>query len=132
MRPSGRYGQVLLLVTAVLIGPGCVWLAAAGGAAAGAGAAVFYLGRLEQTVDGSVEEVYQAALETLEAENLPVIEKKVDSMTARVESEYADEKHIWIQMEEVAPERTKVWVRVGIVGDKDRSSRLLDGIKSRL
>jgi hypothetical protein len=124
--------MALCLALGLLACTGCQVVLLAGAAAAGAGAAIWHGGKLVQTVEAPLQVTYEAALDALEEDGLPIIEQRADSVTAHIESEYADDKHVWIDMEAVGDTHTEVKVRVGLVGDKDRSLRILDGIKERL
>jgi len=118
---------IMALAMVTLSVSGCFWLAV--GAVGGVAGAVYYEGRLEQTLNADVAKCHRAAEQTLADLKLRVIENRVDAVTAHLESRYADSKRVWIDMEAVGSGSTKVTVRVGVVGDKDRSLAILDGIK---
>ncbi len=122
---------VLMLVAVAVVSSGCPLLVAAG--VGGAGAAAYYGGRLEQTMEATVSETCEAAVSALEGEGLPLYEKKVDSATAHIESEYADGKNVWIDADRISEKSTKVTVRVGgVVPDKQRAFDIMDAIEKRL
>ncbi len=118
-----------LLVTAA---GGCLAAAAVGGAAAGAGAATYYVGSYEQTLHAPLEQVYAAAGATLRAQGLDIESEKRDKVTGHLEAEYADGKHVWLNMEAQADGTTLFSVRVGLVPDKDREATILADVKKRL
>ena len=127
--------RALLLVTvagACVLSAGCLFLAAAGGAAAGAGAAIYYSGRLEKTVSAPLADTYEAALAALEREELPVVERRRDALTGRITSRYADDKQVWIDLEAVDGGFTRVRIRVGVIGDEQRATRLMSAIEAGL
>lgn len=109
---------------------GCVALAV--GAAGGAAGVVHVKGRLVDKINAPVERVYNASLSMLAAKGLPVIEQRADVASARIKSEYKDDKDIWIEIEAITSEVCEIRIRVGLTGDQDRSIDLLEGIKSRL
>jgi len=118
----------LMLAAAWLLG-GCVWLLVGGGAAAaGAGAAIYYKGRLEQTLQAPIGKVHTACVSALKYFELPILDDKVDKLTGHLESQYADGKHVWIDLKADGG-FTKVTIRVGLLGDEDRAMQILDRIK---
>lgn len=120
-----RWAAAVLAVT-MLAASGCFWLVV--GAAAGGSAAVYYQGRLEQTLDADLKTCHVAAERALADLKLRPTRNRADAATAHLESSYADGKRVWIDMEAVG-NATQVTVRVGLIGDKDRSLKILDGIK---
>ncbi len=125
----GRRLIASLLSAFLLALCGC-WVVAAG--AVGAAAATYYAGKVEQTLDAPVPRTYEAALAALEGQGLHPFQKRSDKVSAHVEAEYADGKHVWITMEAVGAGATKVTVRVGIVPDKDRAFALMAAIQDAL
>lgn len=129
---AGSRALLLLLIAGSVCSAGCQVLLLAGGAAAGAGAVIWHEGRLEQNLDAPLAQTVQAAEDALEALGLPVLESKADKLTAHLESEYADGKHVWIDMEALSEATTRARIRVGVMGDKERALNVLDAIKDRL
>lgn len=123
---------VVVCAALVAVAGGCLAAAAAGGAAAGAGAATYYVGKIQETFDAPVAKVYDAAVATLQQQGLELAVQKQDNVTGHLESEYADGKHVWIDMEALPEGGTKVSVRVGLMPDKDRAKTILDGIRKKL
>ena len=109
---------------------GCVALAVGG--AAGAAGVMYHEGRLVDKVNAPLERAYSASLATLEAKKLIVTSKSADVANAHIKSKYADDKEIWIDIEAITSEVCEIKIRVGVMGDQDRSIELLEGIKSRL
>jgi hypothetical protein len=125
---------VCLAVCVPLLGAaaGCLAAVAVGGAAAGAGAATYYVGQYEQTFDAPVAKVYAAASAVLRAQGLELTVERRDKVSGHLESEYADGKHVWIDMEAQPDGATKLSVRVGLVPDKDRALAIIEGVKKGL
>lgn len=121
--------SALLIVSTVYL-TGCFALFV--GAAAGAGGVIWVTGKLQQDVNASVEKVHRAAIAALKKLELPVITDKKDTMTARIESQYVDGKHVWIDIDYTSQTSTKLSIRVGTLGDEVRSREILDQIKKRL
>jgi Protein of unknown function (DUF3568) len=130
-----RIGKLMCVAAcAALLGVagGCLAVVAAGGAAAGAGAATLYMGKYEQTFAAPLPKVHDAALAVLRAQGLQVQVDKRDSLTAHLETEYADGKHVWVDLLAQPQDHTKVTVRVGLLPDTERELAILDGIKKKL
>jgi len=127
-----RVTTVGLCAVLAMVCGGCFLLVAGGSAAAGAGAATYYMGKFEQTFYAPLPRVYDAAVATLTDQGLELQEQKHDKLTAHLESAYADGKHVWIDMVLEPPQNTAVTVRVGILPDKERALLILKGIGRRL
>ena len=63
---------------------------------------------------------------------LPVLKKKGDQLTASLESEFADGKHVWIDIEARDESSSQIGIRVGLLGDEQRSRRVLKAIHQHL
>src|SRR3989338_4330259 len=120
----------VLLLTASIQASGCFALFV--GAAVGAGGAMWMTGKLQQSVNASVYRTHNAALGALRKLQLPVIVDRKDKSTAKIESEYADGKHVWIDLEYQSKNVTKVEIRVGTLGDEVRSREILDNLTRQL
>lgn len=112
---------------------GCELLVIGGLAAgAGAGTAIYFKGRLEDSLDASLAKSRTAALATLREMSLPVLSDKTHPNMARIESESADGRGIRIDLEATASNKTSIIVRVGMMGDEELSKELLSRIKGKL
>ena len=89
--------SVALLLCLVAM-PGCLL---AVGAAGGAGGVVYYKGTLSEYVDYPVNEIYQSTLKVLDSRNLPLYSDTHDSYKAKLTSELANGKNIWIDIDSV-------------------------------
>lgn len=121
---------LLVWVVPAFLCSGCVALVA--GAAGGTTGAAYVMGKLQDEINHPVPAVHQATVAALKALDLPLSENRADQMTARVESEFSDGKHVTIDLESFANARTQVTIRVGLIGDEARSLRILDAIKKQL
>ena len=122
-----RIAVVLVVVSSLA---GCVALAVGG--AAGAGGVMYVKGRVVDKVNAPIEKAYNASLAMLASKKLPVNSKSADVAAAHIKSKYADDKEIWIDIEAITSEVCEIKVRVGVMGDQDRSIDLIEGIKARL
>ena len=123
--------RVCSVVMVTVLCSGCFGVFVAG-AAGGAAGAIFVKGRLVELVSSSVSDVHMASREALSELGLPIIEDSVDHRTARLRSEYADGKQVWINIETEGLSDTKIIVRVGAFGDQQRSRDILARIKRNL
>jgi TolA-binding protein len=121
---------ILSLMVGLLSSSGCAALVV--GAAAGAGGAVYVMGKLQEEVTHPVPTVHQAAVKGLQDLQLPILENKADQLTARLESHLADDRRIWMNLEAVDKERTLLTIRVGLMGDEAQSRRILEAVKKHL
>jgi uncharacterized protein (UPF0333 family) len=121
---------VYVLVVLYILNSGCA--AVVVGAGAGAAGAIWYKGKLEETVAASVPNVHQAVRAGLKDLNITITEDRHDGLTAEVRAVLADGKKVWIDAESVGASTTKLTIRVGVFGDKDFSLRIRDAIKRHL
>jgi hypothetical protein len=49
-----------------------------------------------------------------------------------MESEFADGTNVWIDAQSIAEGRTKLTIRVGVLGDEARARRVYEAIKQHL
>ncbi len=109
---------------------GCLALLAGG--AAGAGSVVYVKGQLRETMDATVTAVHSASVATLKELGLPAIEDKYDELSAKMKSRFADGQDVWIDIEYITVQSSRLTIRVGIMGDERKSRQILDGIHRHL
>lgn len=102
------------------------------GAAGGAAGAVYVMGKLTEEVRYDVPTVHQAAKSALQDLELTPTEDRADKLSAHMESKFADDTRVWIDMDSLEDSRTKMTIRVGLTGDEGRSRKILDKIKAHL
>lgn len=120
---------VMLVATSLNL-TGCFALVV--GAAAGAGGVIWAKGKLSQDVNSTIDRAYSASIASLKRLELPIMVDKKDKSSGRIESEYADGKHVWIDLDYVTKTTTKIEVRVGTLGDQVRSQEIMDNILRHL
>ena len=130
MKQWRRGGRLLIGLVLACLCSGCVALAV--GAAGGVAGAVYVMGKLQEELPYPIATVHDAALQGLRDLDLPVLEDKTDKLAAHVESKLADGTHVWIDLDSVGDSRTKLTIRIGVVGDESRSRKILDAIKKHL
>lgn len=122
--------SVLLAAALPILCSGCLALAV--GVTGGAAGAVYVMGKLQEELTLPVPAVHKAAVVGVKDLGLPIVDDKGDKLTAHLESEFADGKHVWIDLDSVADFRTQITIRVGILGDEVRSRKILAAIKAHL
>jgi hypothetical protein len=108
---------------------GCLLLLGAG---AGAGGAVYIMGKIEDEIDASVSKLQRATVRGLGSLNMPVVKEHKDQLSAEVASKTADESTVRIHITSITPSRSKISIRVGLMGDERRSRQILGAISSYL
>ena len=110
---------------------GCIPLLVGG--AAGAGTAAWLAQKLTQEFPASYGRTVDATEKALKSMQLKIIAiNRTDNVT-KFRSEDASGKAIWIDIIRIAPDSTKVQIRVGAVSsDKEFASQVLQRIQSYL
>jgi hypothetical protein len=128
-----QYWLILVLTGSLVMGgSGCAVVLFGAGAGAGVAGATYVMGKLEDEIDAPLSKVRRASVAALKSLDLPVDKDRADKMAAELESETADEKKIWISITALTPSRSKIVIRVGIMGDETRSRRILEAIHAHL
>jgi len=110
---------------------GCFALFA--GAAAGAGTAVWLSDKLTQEFPAPYDRTINATKTALRSLKLKVTKETRKDDVAQIRSKYTDGKDIWIDINKITENSTKVSVRVGAVNsDKEASDKILKRIQSYL
>jgi hypothetical protein len=128
-----RFKNLLVLLTFMYFAitfAGCAALLLGG--AAGAGSVVYVKGQLKEDITVSVPAVHKASISTLKDLNLPIIEDSHDKLSAKIKSRFASGEDVWIDIESVTAESSKITIRVGVLGDQYKSRQILDGIHRHL
>ncbi|MED7788846.1 DUF3568 domain-containing protein [Francisella sp. 19X1-34] len=104
------------------------------GAAAGAGTIAYVQGTYSMNMDGSIKDVYNAALEAVQNNNDYVITKKdITPTEATIEGNTkVDSTDFSIEVEKLTSNASKVSIKFGTFGDKTASATLMDQIQKNL
>jgi hypothetical protein len=102
------------------------------GGAVGAGSVVYIKGQLKEDMAVSVRRVHDATIPALKELGLPIIEDNHDRLSASMKSRTADGSDVWIAVESVTQDSSKITVRVGLIGDERKSRQILDAIHRHL
>lgn len=133
IRLTKNYGFMLLcVVLAMSIMSGCAVVLFGAGAGAGVAGATYVMGKLEDEVNAPVPKVQRATVAGLKSLELPVDKERGDKLSAELESETADQKKIWVSITSLTSSRSKIVIRVGLLGDEFRSRQILQAIHARL
>ncbi len=122
--------SLALVVAFSVFCSGCIPLLV--GAAAGAGGIIWVKGKLKQEILEPLDVVHAAAVKGLQKMELPVIVDNKDQLTAKLESEFADRARVWIDLEALTDKSTRIEIRVGTLGDEQRSREILNSIEQYL
>lgn len=128
-----RRAAVAACLLALTLLTGCELLLLGGLAAgAGAGTAIYFKGRLEDSLDASLSKSRSVTLAVMREMSLPVLSDKSHPNMARIESKTSDGRNVRIELEATASHSTAIIIRVGIMGDEDMSKEILSRIRAKL
>ncbi len=113
--------SALLIVLLCFSLSGC-WFALGG--AAGGGAAIYYKGWLREDTARNMHTVHEAILKATEEKNIHVEEETRRTDLVRLRGRYQDGTNVWINIEYLAANTSRINIRVGILGDESRSRAL--------
>ncbi len=131
MRNFKNIAVVLCVLTVgVLTMSGCLPLLV--GAAAGAGGLAWANGDLEQNVNTSNERVHSAVIKALNSLKITVKSDQSDRLKSRVKAEFSDGEGVAVDTDALTEKATKIKVRVGLIGDKQKSEMILNAILKNL
>ena len=130
LKQAVRVRRLVLCLVLWAFSSGCVALAV--GAAGGVAGAVYVMGKLKDEVNHDVPAVHAATVAAMKDLDLKLSEDKADQVSAHLESEFADGKHVWIDLESIPENRTNLTIRVGLTGDEMRARKIHEAIKRHL
>ena len=126
-------GKILTMVALVTLLPGicgCVTLLAAG--AGGAGTAMWLSGKLSDEINASYDDTVEAAKDALASLDMRISKIEIGDNVTQIISAYTDGSKTWIDVRPITKNKSKVEIRVGIRGDKEASSKILDMIRKHI
>ncbi|MDD2927483.1 MAG: DUF3568 family protein [Candidatus Omnitrophica bacterium] len=129
-----KLAAFLFLIVLLVNICGCVALVA-GGAAGGAGTAVWLSGKLTQYVNASLEQATQAAKDSLPSFGLKIVMKEAASgpAVAQIRSRDVGGEKVYIDIHKITGTRSRIEVRVGtIISNRPAADRILKSITDRL
>lgn len=99
----------------------------------GAGESYAYImGEMTTTETAYLPAGFEAARTVLEARGYRIKTSDRDDLRGSLLAEGAESSQARIDLEQTGVQRLRISVRIGVVGDREESRRILDGIRSRL
>lgn len=122
----------VMLLLAIAFGTGGCLVAAVGAGAAGT--AVYLTGDLEAMEPHGIDAVYAAARKAVGDLELSLIESETgkDALAATVTARDSEGKDIKIKLASTTTGTTKMSIRIGVFGDKTKSTLILQQIQENL
>lgn len=102
----------------------------AGGAAAGG--TIWYKGELKDVMSGTVPQIHKAAIQAVKNLKFEIKNENSDELRGEIEAEMSDGTKIKISSRSKDKNITEIRVRVGIMGDKQVSQRIVDETRNNL
>ena len=125
---STRILLAVLLVSSALVLHGC----ASSEEAASAGMARYSMGTLRSVEPAGIDKVYGATVKAMEELKLPVLQKNADSMSGIIVARDVADKKITVLLTATTDGKTKLAVKVGLLGDEAKSRLIYEQIKKKL
>jgi hypothetical protein len=92
----------------------------------------YVMGDMSATEDGTLPTAMEAARTVLESSGYRVSIFTRDDVRGSIVAEKPQGREAQMEFEQMGLERVRMKVRVGVVGDRDESRRILDAIRLRL
>jgi len=127
---QNRRALISLVLIVCFLASGCAAIIV--GAAAGGATYGYYKGILVDQLNADVPHSYEAAKKGLQDLKLPILKARYDQIKAGLKSELADGKNVSIKLKATEGGTTEIRIRIGTLGDKDASHRILRAVKSHL
>lgn len=121
---------MVMVVAFILNFCGCALLV--GAAAGGAGTMLWLSGKLSEIEDVSYAKAVQATKEALGSMSMPIKKETHTETVTEITSEYTDGSTVWIAVRPQTQKTSKIEIRVGMRGDKEASTAILERIKKYL
>ncbi|MFO7718629.1 MAG: DUF3568 domain-containing protein [Thermodesulfobacteriota bacterium] len=123
------YGYVLGVLALVVLSSGCA--AVALGTAGGAGTYVYLKGQLVREYNAGMDRSYDAVLSTCNALDLEIQSRSHNLSEAKVSALDGD-RTVHFRLKSLSTQKTKLSVRVGLLGDKVASQRIHEEFSRQL
>ena len=109
--------------------PGCVLAAVGAGAALGV---IYIQGEHHTDVPVTPSDAIVAVNATVEAQGYILISSEADDLGAEVVARTTDDAMVRVRLQRLASGHSRVWVRIGALGQESLSNELLLAIKERI
>ena len=100
------------------------------GAAAGVGGYAYYSGALVKNLDYEVKEVDQAAAKALRDLGYSVTSDELNAHDAKIRANDPQNKKVLINIQALTERASRVEIRAGVFGDKEKSLAILNAIEA--
>ena len=127
---SKKFSIILVIPSLAFLLTGCA--AAVVGGAAGAGAVLYSKGELKSTENAPMDQVFNAAEETMNSMNFHVVSKDKDALKAKLLAKRENGDNIDIKLEQKPNNLTEMKIRVGAFGNEDQARLIQEKIRQRL
>lgn len=127
---SGMRFLIVCFLAAAALSWGCA--AVLVGGAAGAGAVMYAKGELKSTENASIDEVFDAARETVSAMDLETVSADKDGLKAKLLAKKENGDNVIIELEQKPNDLTEMKIRVGAFGDEDEARLIQQKIREQL
>lgn len=121
-----------LIVSLILSANLCGCVAVLAGTAGGVGTASWLSGKLSQEVNASFDKSIKATKDALQSLRLKMTKETTKAEVAQIMSNYTDGRTIWIDIHKISDVSSRIEIRVGVTGDKEAASKILDRINTHL
>lgn len=112
---------------------GCEVLVLGGaGAVVGAGGYRYYEGELKGELNARLMDAWEASKRAIEQMGYVIEEAKHKETEGKLKASKLKEDPVTIRLKYITYDRTEIGVRVGFLGDKDRSSAIIEKIQQNL
>lgn len=125
-----RMINLILIVGLLLNFTGCVAVVA--GVAGGAGTALWLEGKIKEELNAGIAKVVKATTSALKAMKLEITKTTVKDTVAQIMAKYTDGRTVWIDIKKISDQTSVIEIRVGMTGDKEASTKILNKIEKYL
>jgi len=121
--------RILFLLVLAASLSGCIL---ALGAAAGGTTALYVRGAAEKSYAHKIDKVGRAVVDALEDAQIVITSQRVGATTGKITGTAPDGKKVIVDLDATGEKVTRIKVRVGTLGDRERSEYLVARIDERL
>ncbi len=123
---------IICMIMLLAIGGGCVPTTIGTGDGSGVGAYSYITRDVQATYNVKMDLAWPATLRAMEQLNLIIESENMDSLGGALAVKRADGTDVKIRLKSVGGYSTKISVRVGLIGSKNKSVLIHDAIRNAL
>jgi hypothetical protein len=132
MRSVSTWTAGVVLAVVVTACSGCAAVLVAGGAAAGAGGVLWYQGALRTTVGYPITQVRETTAEALRKAGDGIVLDEGGAIDRELAAWLPGGDKVAVKLHAASSTATEISIRIGVMGDQERSQTLHDDIIMRL